>query len=202
MAIGGLEDAIEQRVDDDALKAGADVVDLRVGQLPAVLRTMAHVAQHSRLQTAEAEIQIAFHRRGVAIGVGHARKRQRHGLVVAVSRTLVDNRPARISQPKQPRDLIVRLPRRIVARPADARVRARLVHQIEAGVTTRHHERHEREREVAVLQEERLDVSGKVVHRHERTIQRERERLGERHADEQRTDEAGALSDGDGIELL
>ena len=81
----------------------------------------------------------------------HARKRQCDRFIVAVSRTLVDNRSARISQPKQPCDLIVRLPRCIVARPPDALVRARLVHQIEAGMTARHHERHERQRQVAVL---------------------------------------------------
>ena len=69
-------------------------------------------------------------------------------------------------------------------------------------MAARHHERHERKRQIAVLKEQRLDVPGEVVHRHERTIQRERERLRERDADEQRADEAGALRDGNGIELL
>ena len=164
--------------------------------------TLAHVAQHCRLQPAEAEIQIPFHRRRVAIGVRHARQRQRDGLVVALSRALVDEWAARISQAQQPRDLIVRLPRRIVARPPDARVGAGLVDEIEAGVAARHDERNEGQRQIAVLQEERLDVAGEVVHRHERTIEGERERLGELNADEKRTDEAGTLSDGDGVERL
>ena len=55
---------------------------------------------------------------------------------------------------------------------------------------------------LAVLEEQRLDVAREMVNRHERTIERERERLGERDADQQRTDEAGALRDGNRVELV
>ena len=53
----------------------------------------------------------------------------------------------------------------------------------------------------AVVQEERLDVTGEVVHGHERHAERQRDRLGRGDADEQRADEPGALRDRHGAEV-
>ena len=84
----------------------------------------------------------------------------------------------------------------------DALVRAGLAHHIQARVAARHHERDQRQCDVAVLEKQRLDVAREVVHRHERAIERKRQRLGERHADEQRTDESGPLRHGDRVEVF
>ncbi len=167
-----------------------------------VFRALPHVPENGCLQPAEAEVEIPFHVRRVPVGVGHARRRERDGFVVAVPRALVDNRPARVSESQQLGDLVVRLPCRIIPRSPDAFVAAGFPHHVQARVASRNDERHERQGDVAVLKEQRFDVPGEVVHRHERSIERKRERLGEGDADEQRTDETGALRDGNRVELF
>src|SRR5206468_7352078 len=92
------------------------------------------VAGHRSLQTAEAEIEIAFQFGRIAIAMRQPRRRQRYGAVVAALRQLVDDRSTRIAEAEQLRDLVVRLPRRVVARPAEKLVTAGAIDAIQAGV--------------------------------------------------------------------
>ena len=57
-----------------------------------------------------------------------------------------------------------------------------------------------RQRQLAVLEHERLDVAGKMMHGDERQSRRRRGRLRERHADEQRSHETGTLRHGNRAE--
>ena len=66
----------------------------------------------------------------------------------------------------------------------------------------RHDEDGGRERQLAVREGQRLDVSGQVMHRDDRKSARPGERLGERDADEQRADEAGPLRHRDGADVV
>jgi hypothetical protein len=52
-----------------------------------------------------------------------------------------------------------------------------------------------------MLQEQRFNVSGEMVDGDERTIERQRQRLGERHTDQERPDQSRALRHRDRIEL-
>ena len=118
------------------------------------------------------------------------------------SRGLIDDRSARIAEPEQLRHLVVRLARRIVARAADEVIFALARHEIEAGVTAGDDEHDRRQRQRAVVQEERFDVPREMMHGHERQAERQRDRLGRGDADEQRPDEAGPLRDRDRAEVL
>jgi hypothetical protein len=77
---------------------------------------------------------------------------------------------------------------------------ARLLDEVQAGVAARYDEDDCRMRELAVLQGQRLDVAGQVMHGNQRQPGGRGRRLGERHADEERSHEAGALSDGNGAQ--
>ena len=94
-----------------------------------------HVPQHRGFQPAEAEIQIAFQLRSVAIGVGQASRWQRNRPVVSSFRQPVDDGAARISEAEQLGDLVVRLSRRIVARPAEQLVMPGALDEIQARVS-------------------------------------------------------------------
>ena len=73
----------------DALERGADVPNLELGQAVRVGGlTIANVAQHGGLQTAEAEIEIAFELRGIAIRVRQPGRRQRNRPVPRARRRL------------------------------------------------------------------------------------------------------------------
>ena len=87
----GVEQSVEQRGDDDALKARADVRGLasrqRIGGCQAERRAAGRdVAQHRRLQPAEAEVAPSRQMRRVAIDMGQAHFRKRHGAIVAAAR--------------------------------------------------------------------------------------------------------------------
>ena len=112
----------------------------------------------------------------------------------------IDDRAARISKPEQLRHLVVRLPRRIVARPADQLVVPRLGDEVEARVAARHDEHGGRQRQLAVRERERLDVAGEMMDRHDRNAAGPGERLRERDADEQRSDEPRPLRHRDGAD--
>ena len=62
-------------------------------------------------------------------------------------------------------------------------------------------EHHGRQRQLAVLQHQRFDVAGEVVHGDQRQAGGRRRGLRERHADQQRADEARPLGDRDSAEL-
>ena len=144
-----LERAIEQRVDDDALEAGADVGDLRRRQRGAgAVRVRGAAAadrspvrsRTSRSTAVFSPLKLKSTRRATSGGstpspVGRGALRS-----ACVSRaagkskarslpsraSAIDHRPARIPEPEQLRHLVVRLPRRIVAGPADQPVATRL----------------------------------------------------------------------------
>ncbi len=66
-----------------------------------------------------------------------------------------------------------------------------MLDEVQAGVAARDDEHGRGQRQLAVRERERLDVSGEVMDRHDRNAARPRERFRERDADEQRADEAG-----------
>ena len=110
--------------------------------------------------------------------------------------------PARISEPQQLCDLVVRLPRRIVAGTADQLITSWPVDEIQAGVPAGHDQHRRRERQLAMRKRERLDVPGQVVNRDHRNAARPGERLGERDADQQRSDQARPLRHGDRVDVV
>ena len=121
-------------VDDDALKAGADVGDLLLRQRRgSLLLPLAHEAQHRGLEPAEAEIEIAFEMRRIAVGVREAGTGQAHRAIVTAASQPIDHRSAGITEPEQLGDFVVRLTRRIVAGATQQLVVARLFDQIETG---------------------------------------------------------------------
>src|SRR5439155_17318824 len=81
-----VEQAIEQRGDDNPLKAGADVGDLLFGKRS---RSCFHVARNSRFQAAEAEVEIAFETGCVSIGMREACRRKLDRSIVAAVRQRV-----------------------------------------------------------------------------------------------------------------
>ena len=56
-----------------------------------------------------------------------------------------------------------------------------------------HHEHDRRQRDRTVFEPDRFDVAGQVIDGDQRLVERPRRRLRERHAHEQRADQAGAL---------
>jgi len=118
-----------------------------------------NVAKHRRLEAAEAEIEIAFELRRVAVGVRQARGRQLNRAIVAV------------------------------------------LHEIEARVPAGHDEHDGRQRHLAVLQDERFDVAGEMMHGDERQSGCRGSSLGEGDADQQGADESRTLRHRDGPEI-
>jgi hypothetical protein len=184
----------------------------RASRLAPRASCLLHYPHHRRLQPAEAEVDASFEigrqqsrrRRGpgpVPVGVRHPRNAKGIRAIVALPRQTVDDRAARIPEAEELGDLVIRLPRRIVARPAHQLVPAALPDEIQARMTARHHQHGGRQRQLAMLQDERLDVAGEVMDRHERNAVRPGDRLGEGHADEQRAHETRPLRDRDRAEV-
>ncbi len=138
-------------------------------------------------------------RRRIAIGVGEARFREVDRLIVALPRQPIDDRAARIAKAEQLRDFVIGLAGRVIARPADQLVHAGLRHEIQAGVSAGDDEHGRRKLDRAVLQKNRLDVPGQVVDRNDRLSKRHCRGLGERHADQERSDQSGALRHRDSV---
>jgi len=78
---------------------------------------------------------------------------------------------------------------------------ARAIDEIEARVPARDDQHDRRQRELAVLQHQRFDMTGQMVDGHERQSRRSGSRLGERDADQQRPDQPGPLGHGDRTEV-
>ena len=188
-----------------AERAGAD------GLPSGRRRSLAHEPQHRGLQAAEAEsmrratsggsspspvARGALRSACVSRAVGKSKARSLPSRASAI-----DRRPARIAQPEQLRHLVVRLPRRIVARPAEQLVDAGLGDEVEAGVAARDDQHHRRQRQLAVREHQRLDVAGQMVHGNDRQAARPGERLRERHADQQRPDQPRPLRHRDRAEI-
>ena len=171
-------------------------------RLPSRNAPGADDAQHRGLQAAEAEVEPAWlvgRRRSACVmricGKSNARS-------FAGARRAIDRRPAGIPEAEQLGHLVVRLARRIVPRAAQRAVAPWLGHDVEARVPARDDEHDGRQRQRAVVEEQRLDVAGEVVHRHQRHAARDRQRLRERHADEQRSDQARPLRDGNRVDVV
>ena len=108
---------------------------------------------------------------------------------------------AGVGKPEQLRDLVERLAGGVVARGAEHAVRAPLLDVDEQRVSARHEQRGERRHGVRVLERRREQVPFHVMHADERRARPVRERLAERHADEQRADESRPVCDGDGVDV-
>ena len=168
---------------------------------------------HRRLEATEAEVGTPFQHLLEALGevglrpfrpivVSELGHREGNRLRIAETRAPVDERPTRIPESHQLGYLVVRLPRRIVARPPDESIHARSGQVIQARVPARDHEDDGWVWEVAVVQRQRLDVPRKVMDREHRNTARGANGLGEADADEQRAHQARPLRDGDGIDVV
>ena len=121
------------------------------------------------------------------------RARQLDAELIAVPRRAVDHRPARITKAQQPRHLVVRFARRIIACAADQPVVTRRSHEIQAGVASGNDEHDGGQRDGPVVEKDRLDVTGQVMDGDDRSAEHRGCRFGERHADEERPDETWPL---------
>ncbi len=139
-------------------------------------------------------------RQRVAIPVREFRARQIDRVVTAALRAPIDHGPAGIAETQQSRHLVVGLPRRVVARPAHQLIPAGLFDQVKARVTAGDHQDNGRQRDRAVLEEDRLDVPRQVVHGDDGPVQRSGRGLRERDAHEERPNQTRSLRDRDGID--
>ena len=181
--------------------AGADVGDLAfaraAGRLPSA-RTWRSTAVFRPLKL---KSRSPFSCGRVPVGMRQARRRQRDRAIVAGSGETVDDRTARVAEAEQLRDLVVRLARRIVARPAEELVSTRAADQVQARVPARDDEDDRRQRQLAVLRARATRCGRPGGARRRAAGRRGGGGLRERHADEQRADEARALGDGDRAEI-
>src|SRR6187551_2541524 len=93
-----VEQRIEERLHDDTLEAGTNVIDLCVGQRLNVAQAqwatpLRHVTQHRCFQTAETEITCARHVGRIPIGVSNPGLRKRNRSIVPPRRSPIDDRP-------------------------------------------------------------------------------------------------------------
>ena len=138
----------------------------------------------------------------VDVGSGEA-----EGLGVALLGQAVDDRTARIGESHHFGTLIEGFTRGVVNRRADNLHLERGVHPDNLRVSAADEQAEEREVGVGQLavrqvEEVRKDVALEVVDLHHRDVVGDGEPLGERNAHEQRTQQAGAAREGDGIELV
>ena len=130
------------------------------------------------------------------------RYRKVPSLVVTFASELVDNRSAWIPEPQQFGDFVVRFTGGVVSGSADEAIRAWFGNQIETCVAARNDEHSAGQRQLAMREHERLDVSGEMMHRHERQPARPGRGLCEGNTNQQRPDEAGTLRDRDGSNIV
>jgi hypothetical protein len=118
---------------------------------------------------------------GKAIDVGSPRS----GLVI-------DRRTSRISEAEEPGDLVERLTGRVVDGLAEQSITAVVAHLDQHGVAAGDQQHDQRQLQGLVLEERRVQVCLHVVHADERHAPCHRQRLGGRHADQQRTHQTRA----------
>ena len=107
---------------------------------------------------------------------------------------------ARVAEAEVAGDLVEGLAGGVVDRGAEHLVAAVALHVHEQRVAARHEQHHERQLEVGLLEEGGVEVGLEVVHGDERHVPGERERLGRRHPDEERADQAGPVGGGDRVD--
>ncbi|MCK7541387.1 MAG: hypothetical protein MZV63_66115 [Marinilabiliales bacterium] len=179
----------DERPGNDLLEAGQEIAQARIVLGDAALPDD---LQRGRFEPAEAEIEAPVLRPGHGEG---------EGLGVAALAQLFDHRPAGIAEAEELGDLVERLPRGVVARPAEELVRKRLVHLIEGRVSARDEKPQHGIGDGGILEEAGLEVGIEVVDADEGFLVIVGQALGERETDEKRADEPGALGHGEEIDL-
>src|SRR5690348_8880514 len=204
------------------LRVRRDAADDRDARRPELRRSLAHAPDERAddgvlirrseigppsFELARGQVTGRVQQRGLQPGEGevsprNARDRKVVGLGVAVPREPVDLAAARIAEAEQPRALVERLPGRIVQRRPEHVLLVVPAHVEEQRVAAAREQAQERRLNSVRLEVERGDMAAEMIDRHEREPARPRDRLGRREPDEQRTDEAGPLRDGDLLDVI
>ena len=137
----------------------------------------------------------------------HPRVREVNRAVIGATGEPIDYRPARVRQAEEGRDLVVRLPRRIVAGLADEpavepAVRPLPRHLVEVRMPARDHQHDRRQGHRAAFHDERFDMSGQMLHADEGHAEGRGGRFGEGDAHEQRSDQPRSLRDRDCVKAI
>ncbi len=127
---------------------------------------------------------------------------------IAMRREPVDDWPSRVAQSQKLSDFIERLSGSVVASAPDVPIAPEiLMHlgKIKMRVSARDNQREHREMKVGIsalplLEQHRVDVSLKMVHRNQRLLQRKGKRLGEADANQQSARQSRPLRDCNGID--
>ncbi len=144
--------------------------------------------QHGRLETAEGEVEaLAQHRTG-ELEAGPA-----------VRGGPFDGRSARVAQTEHGRHLVECFTRSVVARLSQYQVAAPFRHVQQQGVTARDDERHERGREVGMVQRRCEDVALEMMDPDQREVVDQRQALGVAHTHEQRAHQSRSHGHGQGV---
>ena len=152
---------------------------------------LADVVDHRRLEPGEREVEALVDQR----------PREGDGRRVALAREPVDGRAARVAEPEVAGDLVEGLAGGVVERRAEQPVAAPALHGHEHRVPARHEQHDHRQVDVGVLEEAGVQVGLEVVHRHERHVPHQGQRLGGADADEQRADQTRAVGGGDRVDV-
>ena len=113
----------------------------------------------------------------------------------------VDGRAAGVAEAEVAGDLVEGLAGRVVDRGAEHAVPPVALHQHEQRVPAGHEQDHEGQLEVGLLQQRGVEVGLEVVDGDERHVPRQGQRLGRRHADQERPDQPGTVGGGHGVDL-
>src|SRR5207244_2864894 len=152
---------------------------------------LADLIEQSRLDTAEAEVQPR-----------RPRPREGHRARVAAGRQLVDRRTPREGQAQDARAFVERLPRGIVARPADHRDLAVRLPSDKVAVAAGDDQPQHRRTKLVVLEQPRVDVGGKVANPDDRESTGPGDRLPQVDPYKQAGDQPRSTGDAHGVDLL
>ncbi|ABA52958.1 hypothetical protein BURPS1710b_A0840 [Burkholderia pseudomallei 1710b] len=152
-----------------------------------------HLREHGGLQPAEAEVEIPRMKH---------RPRQHDRARGAGFREPRYLRPARIAEAEQLRGLVERFAGGIVERLAERLVDADVAHAHQLRMAARHEQRDERKRRRLGDEQRRQQMPFEVVDADGRLVPRERERVRDARADEQRAREAGPLRERDRVDVV
>ena len=164
-----------------------------------------NVVQDCRFNSAKTEIVMA---------VANFRLRKANRVGIAVRGEFVDNRTAGIAEGEEAGDFVVGFAGRVVTGATDAgvgklpgAVGSLVLYFVDNGVAAGNDQADGGKFGAAIaggagLEKNGVDVAGEMVHGDERLAQREGESFAVGEANEQGADEARALSDGDGVEIV
>ena len=152
---------------------------------------LSHVVDHGGLEPGEGEVvALAEHRPG---------EPDRGG--IAIGGEAVDGGAARIAEAEEAGNLVEGLAGGVVDGLAEHLVAAVVLHDDEQRVAARHDERRRGEARGRDPGASGVEMRLEVVDPHEREARRRARGLGGGDADEQRAGEAGAVENGDGVEI-